>query len=208
MVTVEHNETPIIGVLELQGAFAEHTSMLYRAGATRVVGVREASHLDGIDALVLPGGESTVQSKLLCSLSLMDRVRSLAETGLPMFGTCAGAILLAQKLTKGDMDRIGVLDVEIARNAYGAQQQSFEANARVEKSIFGTQPLRIVQIRAPAITAIGKDVQILAQRAGSPVLVRQGHILAATFHPELTDDSRVHRYFLAMVNDAWRAPLQ
>lgn len=193
---------PTIGVLELQGDFAEHTAMLLQSGARNVKSVRLPEHLDGIDALVLPGGESTVICKLLVELHMMERVRQLAATGLPMFGTCAGCILLAKDIAqRPEQPRIGALDVTVDRNAYGTQINSFEA--LVHSDFFAnTPPLRIVQIRAPAIVAHEKHVKVLAEHGGHPILVQQGSLLACTFHPELTEDNRVHKYFLQMVTEA------
>lgn len=195
--------TLTVGVLELQGAFAEHTAMLRRAGAEKVVGVREPAHLDGLDALVLPGGESTVQGKLLRDLGMLERVKELVAGGLPIFGTCAGAILLAARIRgRPTQTRIGALDVEVARNAYGAQLYSFEATAPADAEAFGADaaPLRIVQIRAPAFVDVGASVRVLASHGSTPVLVQQQNVLAATFHPELTDDPRVHAYFLRIAS--------
>ncbi len=173
--------------------------MLRRSGAENVKGVRLPEHLDGLDALVIPGGESTVISKLLVDLGMMERVQELAMSGLPMFGTCAGCILLAKDIQqRPEQRRIGALSVSVDRNAYGSQINSFEA--LVESDFFANgPPLRVVQIRAPAIVSHGESVKVLAKHDNRPILVRQGSILACTFHPELTEDCRVHKYFLHMV---------
>lgn len=190
----------VIGVLELQGAFAEHTSMLHRVGATKVVGVRLPEHLENIDGLVLPGGESTTQSKLLVDLNMLPRVIQLANAGLPILGTCAGAILLARDIVqRPEQPRIGALNISIDRNAYGTQINSFEADVIAKDPAFSAKPMHIVQIRAPAIVDVGKGVKVLAKHGKTAVLVRQANILAATFHPELTNDTRLHEYFFHIV---------
>lgn len=193
-----------IGVLELQGDFAEHTAMLRGTGCVKVRGVRLLEHLEGLDGLVLPGGESTVISKLLVELGMMERVKELARQGLPIFGTCAGCILLAKEIEqRPEQPRIGVLDVSVDRNFYGSQIHSSQAMiTRVHGSLAG-QPLRVVLIRAPGIVKIGAKVEVLAVHNDMPILVRQGSLLAATFHPELTKDARVHRLFLDIVTE-WR----
>lgn len=190
-----------IGVLELQGDFAEHTSMLRRCGAGKVVGIRQAEDLQGIDALVIPGGESTVISKLLVEQDMMNKVKTMAKEGLPMFGTCAGCIMLAGDiLQRPEQPRIGALDVSVDRNAYGTQIDSFETAVTSSYKTFADgPPLRVVHIRAPAITNIGNGVDVLASHNDRPILVRQGYLLACTFHPELTSDLRVHHLFLEMV---------
>lgn len=190
-----------IGVLELQGDFAEHTSMLRRCGAGNVVGIRLPEHLHGIDALVIPGGESTVISKLLVELNMMQVITSMAKSGLPMFGTCAGCILLASDIRqRPEQPRIGLIQVSVDRNAYGSQIDSFETSVHSNFDAFAKgAPLRVVHIRAPAIVSIENGVEVLAKHNDNPILVRQGNLLACTFHPELTDDTRVHHLFLEMV---------
>jgi pyridoxal 5'-phosphate synthase pdxT subunit len=192
----------IVGVLELQGDFAEHTAMLRLCGVQAVVSVRQPKDLaDNLDALVLPGGESTVIGKLLNDLAMLDGVRKLAAAGLPMFGTCAGCILLAKDLPEyPDQPRIGAMDISVKRNSYGRQIDSFETAVRAVSGIFSNgEPLRVVQIRAPSIERVGDGVVVLAEHAGKPILVRQGNLYGATFHPELTRDSRVHALFLETV---------
>lgn len=192
-----------VGVLELQGDFAEHTAMLRRCGAGNVVGIRSAQDLNGIDALVIPGGESTVISKLLVEQDMMRKVKQMAEEGLPMFGTCAGCILLASDIQqRPEQPRVGALDISVDRNAYGSQIDSFETSVKSNYKTFADgPPLRVVLIRAPAIATTGPGVDVLASHNGRPVLVRQRGLLACTFHPELTDDVRVHRLFLEMVRE-------
>lgn len=190
-----------IGVLELQGDFAEHTAMLRRCGAGRVVGVRQAGDLSKLDALVFPGGESTTISKLLVEQDMMERIKCMAESGLPMFGTCAGCILLAGKIRqRPEQPRVGVMNIEVDRNAYGAQIDSFEALVSPKcAELASGGALRVVHIRAPAIVDVGKAVDVLATYKNTPILVRQGPLLACTFHPELTDDIRIHSLFLRLV---------
>lgn len=188
-----------VGVLELHGDFAEHNAMLRSCGVGSTIPVRQLEHLEkGLDALVLPGGESTVMGKLLGDLGMMERVRSLANDGLPMLGTCAGCILLAKDiLGYPDQPRIGALDIVVERNAYGSQIDSFEATVlpTAEFSI-ESEPLRVVHIRAPGIARVGNSVRILAEHDGAPILVRQGNMIASTFHPEMTTDQRIHAMFL------------
>lgn len=192
-----------IGVLELQGDFAEHTDMLRRSGAGRVVGIRLAEDLHDLDALVIPGGESTVMSKLLVEQQMMDKVKTLAKQGLPMFGTCAGCIMLANDIRqRPEQPRIGALNVSVDRNAYGSQIDSFETMVKsAYKTFVDGPPLRVVHIRAPAIVKVGEGVEVLAKHHDRPILVRQDGLLACTFHPELTNDARVHQLFLEMVQE-------
>jgi len=179
-----------IGVLAVQGNFREHVRMLRRLGA-EAVEVRKASQLDGLDGLVIPGGESTTFTRLMRLYGLDDAIRSF--TG-PVFGTCAGMILLAR-------DQLGLVDVGVERNAYGRQVASFEADLDLEGE---QEPLRGVFIRAPRVTEAGPGVEVLAQLDGDPVLLRQGRFLVASFHPELTEDTRVHERFLELVREETR----
>jgi pyridoxal 5'-phosphate synthase pdxT subunit len=179
---------PRIGVLALQGAFREHARALRAAGAD-VVEVRLPQHLDGLDGLVIPGGESTTITKLAALYGLDEAIRSF---GRPVFGTCAGMILL-------DRRHLGLADVEVERNAYGRQVASFEADLALDGD---EHPFRGVFIRAPRVRDVGPDVVVLAELNGEPVLVRDGSVLVAAFHPELTDDVRVHERFLELVTEA------
>lgn len=204
MPTVQSNQEfseLVIGVLELQGDFAEHTAMLRRCGVGRVIGVRQPDQLTGLDALILPGGESTTISKLLMEQNMMNKVHKLAQTGLPMFGTCAGCILLAKDIRqRPQQPRIGAIDIAVDRNAYGAQIDSFEAFVAPScKTLSEGAPLRVVHIRAPVIAQVGDGVSVLASYGEKPILVQKGSILACTFHPELTNDTRVHTLFLRIV---------
>jgi 5'-phosphate synthase pdxT subunit len=176
-----------IGVLAVQGNFREHAAMLRELGAD-VREVRLPEQLDGLDGLVIPGGESTAITRLMRLYGLEEAIRTFAE---PVLGTCAGMILL-------DRAHLGLVDVEVERNGYGRQVASFEANLALAGD---AEPLRGVFIRAPRVTDAGPEVEVLASHDGVPVLLRQGRFLVASFHPELTGDSRVHARFLDLVRE-------
>jgi pyridoxal 5'-phosphate synthase pdxT subunit len=177
-----------IGVLAVQGNFREHASVLRELGA-EVVEVRKPEQLDDVDGLVIPGGESTAIGRLVRLYGIEEALRRFER---PVFGTCAGMILL-------DREHLGLVEIDVLRNAYGRQVASFEADLELPG---GGRPLRGVFIRAPRIEAAGPDVEVLAELDGAPVLIRQGRYLLATFHPELTDDTRVHELFLEAVKEA------
>ena len=181
---------PRIGVLAIQGDFEAHAKALTRAGAEPSL-VREAKELDGLDALVLPGGESTTIAKGMERLGLSAPLRAFAEAGRPLLGTCAGAILLARAVENHPVPSLGLIDVVAVRNAYGTQVDSFIAPADPGAAA-GLEGLRCVFIRATRLRDPGPGVEVLVRVDGEPVLVRQGDRLAATFHPELGDDGRVH----------------
>jgi len=193
-----------IGVLALQGAVAEHVKSLEQAGADEVVTVKWPQDLEGLHGLVLPGGESTTMGKLMNKYDLMEPIRELAASGVPMFGTCAGLILLAERIEGQDWAHLGVLDALVDRNSFGRQVDSFEADLEV-KGMAGDEPYRAVFIRAPHIKEVGPDVEVLSTFNDRIVAARQGHLLGASFHPELTDDVRLHRLFLDMVEEAKQA---
>jgi pyridoxal 5'-phosphate synthase pdxT subunit len=176
-----------IGVLALQGNFREHAAALERLGA-EVVEVRLPQELEGLDGLVLPGGESTAITRLMRLYGLEEAIRRFRG---PVLGTCAGMILL-------DRAHLGLVDVEVARNAYGRQVASFEADLQLEGD---EEPLRGVFIRAPRVADVGPHVEVLAEHEGEPVLLREGRFLVASFHPELTEDPRVHERFLELVRE-------
>jgi pyridoxal 5'-phosphate synthase pdxT subunit len=176
-----------IGVLAIQGDFREHAAVLRRLGA-EAVEVRKADELDGLDGLVIPGGESTAIMRLARIYGLEEALRRFDR---PVFGTCAGMILL-------DRDHLGLMDVSVRRNAYGRQVASFEADLQVAGR---DEPVRGVFIRAPRVADAGPGVEVLAELDGEPVLLREGRFLVASFHPELTDDPRVHELFLDMVRE-------
>lgn len=183
-----------VGVLALQGDVREHVRALETAGAV-AVGVKRQDQLAAVDAVVLPGGESTTIGKLLDRYDLLDQLRDRVRAGMPLYGTCAGAILMARDVV-GAQDaphRLGVMDVAVRRNAYGRQVDSFEADLRV-RGLEG--PFRAVFIRAPVIERVGPGVEVLAEVDEHPVLVREGSLMASTFHPEMTPDARLHELFL------------
>jgi len=185
---------PTIGVLAIQGNYASHAQALTEAGASPVE-VRKPEQLAGLDGLVLPGGESTTMLKFLEKHSFFEILKDFCGSK-PVFGTCAGVILLAREVLNPAQRSMGVLDAVVERNAYGRQIDSVIVTA--ETALAGG-PLEMVFIRSPRITKIGPGVEVLAQREGFPVLIRQGRILAATFHPELSHDRRVHRLFVESV---------
>jgi 5'-phosphate synthase pdxT subunit len=184
---VAPGSTPLIGVLALQGGFAAHATILRDLGAT-VREVRVPADLDGLDGLVMPGGESTTMTLGVEREGLGDPLRAFAASGRPVLGTCAGMIML-------DRDHLGVLDIRCERNAFGRQTHSFETDLELEGA-----PVHAVFIRAPWVERVGAGVQVLARAAGHPVAVRQGPVLATAFHPEMTGDRRIHRLFVDIVN--------
>ncbi|ASS77048.1 pyridoxal 5'-phosphate synthase glutaminase subunit PdxT [Tumebacillus algifaecis] len=190
-----------IGVLALQGAVAEHIKSLQQAGADEVVAVKWPKDLEGLDGLVLPGGESTTIGKLMNKYELMEPIREMAKRGVPMFGTCAGLILLAGRINGQDWSHLGVFDTLVDRNSFGRQVDSFEADLQV-RGLEGDQPYPAVFIRAPHIMEVGANVDVLCTYQDRIVTARQGNLLGASFHPELTDDVRLHKYFLGMVQEA------
>ena len=193
-----------VGVLAIQGDVAAHSAALERAGSVAVPVLREKD-LDGIDALILPGGESTTIAKGLARLALYEPIRQFAAAGRPLLGTCAGAILLAREVENHPVETLGLLNVLASRNAYGTQVDSFAATADPD-SHPDFRGLRCTFIRAPQLRNLGDDVEVLARVYGQPVLVRQGNVLAATFHPELGQDPAVHEALLTrVVRDVGRA---
>ncbi len=186
-----------IGVLALQGAFVEHVSVLNRLGVETSL-VRLPQELDGIDGLVIPGGESTTIGKLMRAYSLVSPLKELIAGGLPVFGTCAGMILLAKQTTDPNDYSLGAVDIRVRRNAFGRQVDSFETELSVP--VLGDTPFHAVFIRAPWIEKIGDGVKVLAQlHDGTPVAARSKNVLVTAFHPELTGDMRFHAYFLKMI---------
>ena len=207
MIATPAATSPTIGVLALQGDVREHLAMLAGAGASGVA-VRRPDELAGLDGVIVPGGESTTMHKLCVLFDLLDPLRDRIGSGLPAFGTCAGMIMLADRIEGGVVGQqgIGGLDVTVRRNAFGRQVDSFEAE--VDFPQFDA-PLHAVFIRAPWVEKAGDGVEVLARVAGGPaadriVAVRQGHLLATSFHPEISGDDRVHRYFIELVRAAGR----
>jgi 5'-phosphate synthase pdxT subunit len=191
-----------IGVLALQGDFALHAKALGRcASATRridVVEVRKAAELSGLDGLIVPGGESTTLLRLMEDGAFVPALEKFHAEDRPLFGTCAGAIVMARAVENPPQFSLGLIDVAIERNAYGRQRESFEASG--EALLDGRPiPIHMVFIRAPRIRSTGSGVRVLARHGGDPVLVQQGSVLVGTFHPELTDEPTVHQYFCDMV---------
>lgn len=196
------NPTPVIGVLALQGDVREHLHMLEGVGV-RAVGVRRPTELAGLDGLILPGGESTTIAKLARTFDLLEPLRQAIKGGLPTFGTCAGMILLADRIVGGtsDQETIGGLDVLVRRNAFGRQVDSFEAELDVTAL---DSPFHATFIRAPWVEEVGAGVEVVATVASGPatgriVAVRQRHLFATSFHPEVTGDPRIHGYFVDVV---------
>jgi len=188
-----------IGVLALQGDFAEHKAILERLGATAVE-VRTVDQLRGLDGLILPGGESSTVGKLLETFGLLQPIRDLVENGLPTLATCAGLVLLARNATEKRGPLIGTMDVQVARNAFGRQRDSFEVDLDVPT--LGELPVHAVFIRAPAITGYGADVEVLARTDdGTIVAAREGNQVAAAFHPEISGEPRFHKLLLDLVHE-------
>ena len=183
-----------VGVLALQGAFREHVAAVASLGATARE-VRQLKDIEGIDALIIPGGESTTIGKLLNEWNMLEPLRQRILDGMPVYGSCAGLILLCREIENSDQPRLGVLDATVRRNAFGRQVDSFETNLSIPE--IGADPLPAVFIRAPVITGVGAGVKVLAEVDGQAVAVRQNNILATSFHPELTPDTRMHSYFLS-----------
>jgi 5'-phosphate synthase pdxT subunit len=188
-----------IGVLAIQGDYEAHKTRLEQLGA-EVTLVRKPEQLDAIDGIVIPGGESSTFLNFLAERGFLEKLRDFVSTK-PTFGTCAGAILLAKHVENPPQQSLNVMDIRIRRNAYGRQ---IDSSIREAQSKLGQKPLEMVFIRAPKIVSTGKTVEVLATASGDPVLVRQGKILAATFHPELSDDTRVHQEFVKMVKNGHR----
>jgi 5'-phosphate synthase pdxT subunit len=190
-----------IGILAIQGSVIEHRHALEKLGAN-VVEVRLPDDLQNLDGIILPGGESTTISKLMKRFGLFDELKKRISDGLPVWGTCAGAILMAKKITgKNPPTTLEVMDIEVSRNAYGRQLESFEKEFRILDSGFGKRGFNGIFIRGPKIRRLKEgNVTILAECDGEPVMLRQKNMLATSFHPELTDDLFVHQYFLEMCN--------
>jgi 5'-phosphate synthase pdxT subunit len=191
-------QRPRIGILALQGDVREHASALLEVGAEPVE-VRLPRDLVGLDALILPGGESTTMRRLIDLYGLREPIVALAHGGAPVYGTCAGMILLADRIADGDEPVLRLLDITVERNAYGRQLDSFEADLAIPS--LGDEPLHGVFIRAPVVSEVGPEVEVLARDPdGRPIAVRQGRVIATAFHPELTPDRRLHRLLVELIS--------
>lgn len=188
----------IIGILGMQGAIAEHQEILLQIPHTKTRIVKTAKDLDCIDGLILPGGESTAIGKLLDYFSLKEILQQKIISGLPVFGTCAGLILLAKNIENQTNTHLATMDIAVKRNGYGSQLDSFSTNLLIP-TIDKNMPIPLVFIRAPYITKTSKDVQILATLDNKIIAARQKNMLVSSFHPELTNDLRFHQYFLSMI---------
>jgi 5'-phosphate synthase pdxT subunit len=186
----------LIGILALQGDVAEHAAALHRSGA-QPVAVKRLEQLATVDGLIIPGGESTTVVKLLDRAELTGPIVARVRAGMPLWGTCMGMIVAAHAVAGMDQPTLDVLDVTVRRNAFGRQNESVEVSLHIP--VLGSQPFPAVFIRAPWIERAGDGVEVLAERDGHGVMVRQGNVLGTSFHPELTHDDRVHAYFLSMV---------
>ncbi|MGI9952457.1 pyridoxal 5'-phosphate synthase glutaminase subunit PdxT [Moorellaceae bacterium AZ2] len=187
----------LVGVLALQGAFREHVEKLEACGA-RGKEIRKPHELEGIEALIIPGGESTTIGRLMVEFDLMEPIRGLGEQGMPIWGTCAGMVLLAKDIIGSQQPRLALMDMKVRRNAFGRQVDSFELDLPIP--LLGEEPFRGVFIRAPYAEEVHPTVEVLATVEGKIVAARQGKLLATAFHPELTGDLRFHRYFLNTVS--------
>lgn len=187
-----------IGVLALQGAFREHCWMLERCGA-EAVEIRKPDELDDIAGLIIPGGESTTIGKLMVQWGLMEKIKTRVSQGMAIYGTCAGMIMLAKEIIGSDQPSLGLMDASVRRNGFGRQRESFEAAMFVPE--FGQEPVQAVFIRAPYIDQAGESVKVMAMVNGKIVIARQDKMLVTAFHPELTDDDRIHKYFISMINE-------
>lgn len=185
-----------IGVLALQGAFREHRRLFESLGAETTL-VKLPSHLDSVDALIVPGGESTAIGKLLREYDLIRPIQERAAAGMPVMGTCAGMIVLAKEVIGAPEPHLALMDIRVNRNSFGRQRESFETD--LEIPAIGEHPFPAVFIRAPHVESVGQSVEVLARYEDRVVAAREGQFLALSFHPELTNDSRLHQYFLDMV---------
>lgn len=190
-----------VGVLALQGAVAEHIRSIESAGAEGVA-IKHKEQLSELDGLIIPGGESTTIGKLMRKYDFIDAIREFSNQGKPVFGTCAGLIVMAREIAGGEESHLGLMDITVSRNAFGRQKESFETNLDVKGL---NEPLRAVFIRAPLITEVGSGVEVLSTYNNEIVTAREGHLLVSSFHPELTDDYSLHSYFLEMIKSSQMA---
>jgi 5'-phosphate synthase pdxT subunit len=197
-MTVESHPLTI-GILALQGDYEAHRKILEERLNIKTRLVRTKAEIDEVDGLIIPGGESTTMGKLMDRFGLVERIRARVEGGMPIYGTCAGMIVLAKNIEGSDQHRLGLLDVTVARNAFGRQVDSFEADIPI--NVLGDTPVRGVFIRAPYVQEMGDSVQALGAFQDRVVAVKQNNVLAIAFHPELTDDPRMHALFVQMVRE-------
>lgn len=197
---MEKIKKPTLGVLAIQGAVREHLRMIERCGA-RGLAIKYPPELHLCQGLVIPGGESTTMGRLMTTYGFLEEIRSLAAEGMPIFGTCAGLIMMARRLVEGDQPLLGLMDITVRRNAYGRQVDSFETDLDIRDIEEPERPFRAVFIRAPWIESVGPEVKVLAEFEGRKVLAVQDRMLVSAFHPELTGDDRIHRYFLRLVEE-------
>lgn len=185
-----------VGILALQGAVAEHIRSIEKAGAEGIA-IKHPEQLEEIDGLIIPGGESTTIGKLMRKYDFIEAIRSFSKQGKPVFGTCAGLIVMAREIEGGEEAHLELMDIKVSRNAFGRQRESFETDLDVK----GLEvPVRAVFIRAPLITEVGEGVEVLSTYNDEIVTAREGHLLVSSFHPELTEDYALHSYFLEMIN--------
>lgn len=185
-----------VGILALQGAVAEHIRSVEAAGAEGIA-IKHPEQLEEIDGLIIPGGESTTIGKLMRKYNFIEAIRSFSKQGKPVFGTCAGLIVMAKEIEGGEEAHLKLMDIKVSRNAFGRQRESFETDLDVKGL---EEPVRAVFIRAPLITEVGEGVEILSTYNGEIVTAREGHLLVSSYHPELTEDYALHSYFLKMMN--------
>ncbi len=195
----------VIGVLALQGAVSEHLEMIEKCGA-RGIGVKRASGLTGIDGLIIPGGESTTIGRLLEEYGFFPPITEISNSGVPIFGTCTGLIVLAKRVRGKHGPILGLADIEVERNAFGRQVDSFERDIIISGIESENEPFRAVFIRAPVVLSAGPEVRVMARIDEGIIMARDRNYLVAAFHPELTPDLRVHQYFLKMVRERKEAP--
>jgi len=203
-VADEVDKNITIGVLALQGDVEQHMRLVNQCGV-KAIAVRFPHEIDQIEGLIIPGGESTTVGKLMARYGLDKKIIERAQAGMPIFGTCTGMILLAKSIVSSEQHRLGLMDMVVLRNAFGRQVESFEADIDVEP--IGPPPVRAVFIRAPYAVEVGGGADILARYDDKSVLVRQNNLLACAFHPELTEDTRIHQYFTNMVRE-WASASQ
>lgn len=189
----------LVGILDLQGDVAEHVAALKRL-CVEAASVKSRAQLDRVDALIIPGGESTTVMKLLARFDLVEPIRNRARAGMPLWGTCMGMIVAAHDVLGTEQPTLDLIDISVRRNAFGRQNDSAEVPLPI--AVLGAQPFPAIFIRAPWIERVGNGVELLAEYGGHGVMVRQANVLGTSFHPELTDDTRVHAYFLEMARIA------